>query len=147
MWSSNDFFVNKNLFVSGFPLLSSHVSHAKAISCNSTGCVITCGFTSFGGIRSTLPNQVKLLCTVQWQSGTLVRENKHASPQLLPCLSLVIVWRLHSLEKWLMSYAHLHHLELNISITRLIVINGFDLPFLSIITVYTANLLLNLIYK
>lgn len=71
MCSSSEFSV-KSLVASGCPSVSSHISRAHAISCNSTGCVITCGFTSFGGLRSTLPNQVKLSYTVQWQSDTLV---------------------------------------------------------------------------
>lgn len=84
----------KHLFAS-WCLSLSHISCAHAISCNSTVCVITCSFTSFVGLRSTLPNHVKLSCSVQWQSGTLVWDvprGKHAcvSTEITVCLKWLL---------------------------------------------------------
>lgn len=148
MWSSSEFSV-KTLIASGCLSLSFHISRAHAIICNSTGCVITCGFTSFGGLRSTLPNQVKLSCTVQWQSGMLVWDiprGKHA------CVSIAITvfgkcWMFHSLVGWLSSAQLLLWSSPcwcgHFSTTRSIVLNVFNSPSVSIITFVAVNLSLN----
>lgn len=96
------------------PKLSLPFSTLLTICFEYIGTKMTCGSTIFLGLRSLLPNQVKLLHTIWGQSGKMVWNlswgNRPSSsvaplPQLSQCLSLWIVrtlrWCLSGSTAWL----------------------------------------------